>query len=80
MQTGDSTLCGQELGSIGQSGNALAPHLHLEIRTGPGGWQPTGLAHYTNDAGPEEMGNYCTWRVSGIFQTVDPLALLAAMP
>jgi murein DD-endopeptidase MepM/ murein hydrolase activator NlpD len=79
VQAGESLLCGQVIGAIGQSGNALAPHLHLEIRTGPSGWQAAALAHYTNSASFEEMGQYCTWRVSGIFQHLDPLQWLEAI-
>lgn len=75
VQLGDSVGCGQILGAVGQSGNALAPHLHLEVRLGPSGWQASSMAHYTNDAKPDEMGQYCTWRVSGVFQWVDPFTL-----
>lgn len=77
VQIGEEAACGQALGAVGQSGNALVPHLHLEIRVGPSSWQPGEMAHYTNDARPGEMGQYCTWRVSGIFQWVDPLKFLA---
>lgn len=80
VQVGETVACGQVIGAVGQSGNALAPHLHLEIRIGPSGWNPGSLAHYTNDARPEEMGQYCTWRVSGIFQHLDPLEWLAEFP
>jgi murein DD-endopeptidase MepM/ murein hydrolase activator NlpD len=76
VQVGESLLCGQVIGAIGQTGNALAPHLHLEMRAGPAGWQTAALAHYTNSASLEEMGQYCTWRVSGIFQHLDPLQWL----
>ncbi|MGW8251252.1 MAG: M23 family metallopeptidase, partial [Anaerolineales bacterium] len=34
LQPGDSLSCGQKVGSIGSSGNALNPHLHLEARLG----------------------------------------------
>ena len=79
VQVGESLLCGQVIGAIGQSGNALASHLHLEIRAGPAGWQAAALAHYINNASLEEMGQYCTWRVSGIFQHLDPLQWLEAV-
>ena len=28
----------------------------------------------------EEMRNYCAWRVSGVFQLVDPMTILALLP
>ena len=37
LQAGDSVSCGQVIGAIGSSGNALNPHLHLEVRVGPSG-------------------------------------------
>lgn len=72
----DPILCGQGLGNVGDSGNALNPHLHLEVRLGPAGARFSSLAHYDNSATLEEMDNYCTWRVRGIFRLVDPLQLL----
>jgi murein DD-endopeptidase MepM/ murein hydrolase activator NlpD len=75
LQVGDSVACGQELGAIGDSGNALNPHLHLEARLGPAGVRFASLAHYDGSATPEEMYNYCTWRVSGWFQHFDPLSI-----
>ena len=72
----DPLVCGQGLGNVGDSGNALNPHLHLEVRLGPAGARFSSLAHYDNRATLEEMDNYCTWRVRGIFRLVDPLQLL----
>jgi len=37
------------------------------------------MAHYASSASPEEMSNYCTWRVRGVFQAIDPLILLSAL-
>lgn len=76
-QTGDIVSCGQGIGAVGESGNALNPHLHLEARLGPAGAVFSSLAHYDNRATPEEMDQYCTWRVGGIFRPVDPLKLLS---
>ena len=75
LQIEDEVSCGQALGAIGDSGNALNPHLHLEARVGPAGVRFDSLAHYDASATPEEMTNYCTWRVSGWFQHFDPLRL-----
>jgi murein DD-endopeptidase MepM/ murein hydrolase activator NlpD len=80
FQPGDPVECGQLIGYIGQSGNALNPHLHLEVRLGPAGARFASLAHYDNTARPEEMGNYCLWRVSNLFQLVDPNLLLGQLP
>lgn len=80
LQPGNAIGCGQTLGAIGESGNALNPHLHLEVRVGPAGVRFTSMAHYDASASLEEMENYCVWRVSGLFQLVDPLQLLALSP
>ena len=73
FQVGDPISCGQALGTVGMTGNALNPHLHLEIRSGPAGVQFPSMAHYDVSASLEEMAAYCAWRVSGKFQLVDPL-------
>ncbi len=72
VSLGDSVSCGQELGMIGDSGNALNPHLHVEVRVGPSGQAFPSMAHYDPSAGYEEMAAYCLWRVSGVYQTIDP--------
>jgi hypothetical protein len=79
-QLGDAITCGARLGEIGQSGNALNPHVHIETRLGPGGARFQGLAHYETRASAAEMSAYCLWRVSGTFQLVDPMQLLSALP
>lgn len=73
---GDAVECGQTLGQIGASGNALNPHLHLEVRLGPSGVQFGSLAHYEPRASEAEMAAYCTWRIKGGFQVVNPGLLL----
>ena len=75
----EAVRCGAVLGQIGQSGNALNPHLHLETRIGPSGARFSSMAHYTSSASPEEMSNYCTWRVRGVFQAIDPLVLFSSV-
>jgi len=72
---GDGVLCGEPLGITGDSGNALNPHLHLEVRIGPSGIRFPGMAHYETRATPEEMEAYCIWRVSGLFQLLDPMLI-----
>ncbi|MHB0967971.1 MAG: M23 family metallopeptidase [Bellilinea sp.] len=72
VSLGDLLSCGQELGTIGESGNALNPHLHVEVRVGPSGQAFPSMAHYDPSADYEEMAAYCLWRVSGVYQTIDP--------
>ena len=74
-KVGDTVACGQQIGEVGTTGNSINPHLHLETRLGPSGATFTSLSHYINNATPEEMSNYCTWRISGWFQAFDPLKL-----
>lgn len=80
LHPGDAVACGEYLGKIGQSENALNPHLHLEVRVGPSRARFTSMAHYTASASAEEMGNYCLWRVSSQFQLINPLDLLRLLP
>lgn len=80
VEPGDTIQCGEFLNVIGMSGNALNPHLHLEIRVGPTGKQFNSLAHYDTSATIPEMTNYCLWRVSGLFQLANPMSLLSSSP
>lgn len=77
VRPGDSVTCGQTLGTVGNSGNAINPHLHFEVRLGPANASFDSMAHYDASASADEMANYCTWRISGWFQHLDPLPLLA---
>jgi murein DD-endopeptidase MepM/ murein hydrolase activator NlpD len=77
LDAGDEIDCGQMVGTIGSSGNALNPHLHLEVRAGPAGARFASMSHYDTSASPDEMAAYCTWRVSGLFGLVDPLSLFS---
>ena len=75
LEPGQEVGCGDLIGSVGMSGNALNPHLHLEVRVGPAGMRLESMAHYDTSATPQEMASYCEWRVSGLFQLVDPMLL-----
>ena len=80
FQIGDLVSCGQIIGHIGNSGNSLNPHLHLEARIGPAGSVFESMSHYNTSASPEEMANYCLWRVSGQFSLADPMSFLSISP
>lgn len=75
FELGDEIGCGQQIGAVGSSGNALNPHLHVEVRVGPSGQTFASMAHYDPSAQYSEMAAYCTWRVSGVYQTIDPSCL-----
>lgn len=78
LQLNDSVQCGSSIGKVGNTGDSSNPHLHFEARIGPSGYRFTDMAHYLNDASELERYNYCTWRVSGIFQLIDPQMVLDA--
>jgi murein DD-endopeptidase MepM/ murein hydrolase activator NlpD len=78
VKAGESVACGSTLGTIGESGNALNPHLHLEVRLGPSSAVFPGMAHYDASATAAEMDGYCAWRVGGQFRPVDPVSILEA--
>ena len=80
FELAETVDCGQLLGKIGQSGNALNPHLHLEARVGPSGARFESMAHYSGGITEVEMRNYCAWRVSGVFQLLDPMRVLGLLP
>jgi murein DD-endopeptidase MepM/ murein hydrolase activator NlpD len=78
VKPGEQVTCGQTIGKVGKSGNALNPHLHLEVRVGPAGARFTSISHYDNSATLEEMAGYCAWSVGGLFQVINPLTVLDA--
>ena len=80
FQQEDKIAVGQTIGRIGMSGNALNPHLHLELRVGLSGFRIPSMAHYHPSASVEEMGYYCLWRISNAFQLLDPMILLEYPP
>ena len=72
---GEWNPCGKTLGTVGNSGYSSNPHLHLETRLGPSGASFQTIAHYENTNTPEQMANYCLWRMSGHYQLFDPFIL-----
>jgi murein DD-endopeptidase MepM/ murein hydrolase activator NlpD len=71
----DPISCGDQLGTVGNTGYSSNPHLHLETRLGPSGASFETMAHYENTNTPEQIGNYCLWRMSGYYQLFDPFIL-----
>ena len=80
LKIGDTLNCGQNIGKVGTSGASINAHLHIETRLGFSGSQISGMAHYINDASDMEIAQYCTWRISGLFQLIDPLDLIQIQP
>ncbi len=80
FQPGDAVQCGQQIGKVGNSGNSINEHLHIEVRVGPAGARFSSMDHYDNAASAEDMWNYCTWRISEQFQKIDPTKLLFMQP
>ena len=76
VQAGQTVTCGQSIGAVGTTGLSVNEHLHFEMRVGPSGAIFENLGHYTTSASEVERHNYCTWRISGWFQLVDPTRLL----
>lgn len=76
LNIGDAVTCEQTVGKVGTSGASINAHLHIETRIGYSGAKFTGMAHYINDASDAEIAQYCTWRISGLFQLIDPLNLI----
>lgn len=80
VQVGEKITCGQQIGVVGNTGMSGNPHLHLEVRVGPSGARFGSMAYYEGGATPEEYATYCTWRVSQLFQLMNPLEFLSLQP
>ncbi len=80
FQPGDQVQCGQQIGKVGNSGNSINEHLHFEVRVGPSGASFASMDHYDNAASAEDMWSYCTWRITELFQKIDPGKLLFLKP
>jgi murein DD-endopeptidase MepM/ murein hydrolase activator NlpD len=80
LKIGEKVTCGQVIGAVGTTGNSVNYHLHLETRIGPSGAIFDSLGHYMNNVTEQEMHNYCMWRVSGVFQMVDPMIFFSVDP
>jgi murein DD-endopeptidase MepM/ murein hydrolase activator NlpD len=77
LKVGDEVNCGQFIGAVGNTGYSTNPHLHFETREGPSGARFESMAYYTVQSTDSERYNYCVWRVSNLFQLIDPMKLLS---
>lgn len=66
----------QALGEVGKSGNAVEPHLHLEMRLGPASHTFLSMAYYGTRDSEEERNAYVLWRTSWQFRHFDPMSVL----
>ena len=76
VRSGDAVQPCQGLGAVGRSGNAVEPHLHLEVRLGPPGANFTEMGEYFPEASAEQRAAYQLWRTSGVFRHLDPMILI----
>lgn len=78
LSVGEQVASGDVIGQVGNTGMSGNPHLHLEMRWGPGGTEFASMNYYDTGATQEEMDQYCIWRVSGMFVLQDPMAFFDA--
>jgi murein DD-endopeptidase MepM/ murein hydrolase activator NlpD len=76
VQLNDTVKPCQPIGAVGNSGNTLASHLHLETRIGPPGMRFTGFSAFVESASEADKKNYRLWRISGQFLHFNPMNLL----
>ncbi len=75
-KVGDSVTAGDLLGQVGTTGASVNPHLHLEMRWGPGGTEFASMGFYDTSTTDDERANYCLWRVSGKFILTNPMDVI----
>jgi murein DD-endopeptidase MepM/ murein hydrolase activator NlpD len=75
LKVGDPVQICQNLGKVGNTGWSSDPHLHIETRVGPSGAIFGEIVHRV-PATLEQAHNYCVWRVSNLFELIDPARVL----
>jgi len=79
-KVGDNVKCGQQIGGVGTTGMSSNYHLHFEVRVGPSGATFGPMAYYDTSETPQEISTYCEWRISQLFELIDPMKLLSIKP
>jgi murein DD-endopeptidase MepM/ murein hydrolase activator NlpD len=79
-KAGDNLKCGQQIGGVGTTGMSSNDHLHFEVRVGPSGASFGTMAYYDTTESPAEISTYCEWRISQVFELIDPMKLLTLQP
>jgi murein DD-endopeptidase MepM/ murein hydrolase activator NlpD len=80
VRAGDNVKCGQQLGGVGTTGMSSNDHLHFEVRVGPSGAIFDSMAYYDISESSQEISTYCEWRISQLFELIDPTKLLSLHP
>lgn len=76
LKPGEAVTRCQQINTVGMTGNAIMPHLHLEMRIGPAGFTFTSMSYYDLKATLQEKQTYKLWRTSGKFRHFNPMDLL----
>jgi murein DD-endopeptidase MepM/ murein hydrolase activator NlpD len=76
LKVGDEVQICQVLGKVGNTGWSSDPHLHIETRVGPANAVFGDIVHRVAGTTLESAHNYCVWRISNLFELMDPAKVL----